>query len=63
MIKELSFEVCRNTCGDLPFRCDSTDELPPLKGIIGQKRAVKSLQFGLKIRDKGYNIYISGVCF
>ncbi len=61
MVEELPFEACRNTCGDLPFRCDSTDELPPLKEIIGQERAVNSLQFGLKILNKGYNIYISGV--
>jgi len=41
--------------------CRSTAELTPLKEIIGQDRAVRALQFGLNIQDKGFNIYISGI--
>jgi lon-related putative ATP-dependent protease len=31
-----------------------------LKGIIGQKRAVKALRFGLCIHQPGFNIFVSG---
>jgi lon-related putative ATP-dependent protease len=43
---------------DLGFKY--TDELGPLKGIIGQDRAVKALHFGLDIRNKGFNLYVAG---
>ena len=38
-----------------------TAELEPLQQIIGQDRAVKALQFGLKMKDGGFNIYVSGM--
>jgi len=40
---------------------DTTENVPPLEGIIGQERAKKALEFGLKIKSKGYNIYVSGI--
>lgn len=40
--------------------CDTTEDLTPHAGIIGQERAVKVLQFGLEMRGKGFNIYVSG---
>ena len=61
MVKELSFNECRNFCEDLTFDCKSTDELTPLQEIIGQDRAVKALKFGLNIKEKGFNIYVSGM--
>ncbi|SDY46801.1 ATP-binding protein [Tindallia californiensis] len=48
-------------CSMENFDFETTQELRPLKGIIGQDRAVKSLEFGLKMNKKGYNIYISGL--
>ena len=44
---------------DLPF--ETTAELTPNQGIIGQKRAEKALRFGLGIREKGYNIFVCGL--
>jgi lon-related putative ATP-dependent protease len=38
----------------------TTKEIPPYEKIIGQKRAEKSIDLGLKMQRKGYNIYISG---
>lgn len=38
----------------------STKELSPLEGIIGQERALKALNFGLEIGDKGFNLYVAG---
>jgi lon-related putative ATP-dependent protease len=55
------------TPNDLKFRldekklgCKTTENLIPLKGIIGQDRAVKALKFGLNIEDNGFNIFVSG---
>lgn len=44
---------------DLSF--ETTKDLEPLQGIIGQNRGVQALTFGLKIQRKGYNIYVSGI--
>lgn len=38
---------------------ESTEDLDPLKGIIGQQRGVEALDFGLKMNKEGYNIYVS----
>jgi predicted ATP-dependent protease len=45
----------------LPFDCRSTKDLTPSRNIIGQDRAMKALQFGLRIRSKGFNVYIAGM--
>jgi lon-related putative ATP-dependent protease len=42
------------------MRCKTTQELAPLREIIGQERAVRALKFGLGIRDQGFNIYVAG---
>jgi len=42
------------------FKFNTTAEVEPLKGIIGQDRAVRSLQFALDIDIQGYNIYLAG---
>lgn len=47
-------------CDKSLFPFTTTEELPLLEGIIGQERAVKAMTFGLKVRNKGYNIYMSG---
>jgi len=54
--KELS-----KKCSPAIFKFASTAEVKPLKGIIGQDRAVRSLDFGLNIDNPGYNIYLAGV--
>src|SRR4029434_9997198 len=52
----------------LRWQCDpeslgfrTTDELPPLEGIIGQERAQKALTLGVEMAKTGYNIYVSGM--
>lgn len=47
-------------CNPRLFKFASTEEIKPLKGIIGQERAIRSLAFGLDIGNQGYNIYLSG---
>ena len=49
-----------NRCEPEQFKFKTTEELVPIRGIIGQDRAKKALQFGLGVTKKGYNIYVSG---
>ena len=57
---ELDYTQLRNICSPLDFTFRTTAELEPLEGIIGQDRAVKAFDFGLAVKMKGYNIYMSG---
>lgn len=60
MQKELSPRDLKIEYDSSKLNCKTTDELPPLEGIIGQERAVKALKFGLNIKDSGFNIFVSG---
>ncbi|MEW6623653.1 MAG: AAA family ATPase [Bacillota bacterium] len=46
-------------CDVLNFR--TTEEVTSLEGIIGQDRAVKAMDFGLRVNNKGYNIFMAGI--
>jgi len=61
MVKELTAEQVRTRCDPELFNCDSTADLNPLQGIIGQDRALSALQFGLHINKPGFNIFVSGL--
>ena len=58
---EIKPEKLRKICDYSNFPFDSTADIPPLEGIIGQERGVKALEFGLKVNKHGYNIFIAGV--
>jgi len=60
MIKALSPDKLRISCNPDAFGCDSSMGIAPLQSIIGQTKALKALQFGLDISNKGFNIYVSG---
>jgi lon-related putative ATP-dependent protease len=60
MADELSAEKIRRECTSNLMRCETTQELTPLKEIIGQERAVRALKFGLEIKDRGFNMYVAG---
>lgn len=51
-------KVC-NIKKELEF-CTSSKDLNFLDGVIGQERAVKSMDFGLSMTAGGYNIFILG---
>lgn len=51
--------ICRCKYDELDF--ETTQELAPLDGIIGQERAVSSMEFGLSIKRHGYNIFVTGL--
>ncbi len=60
MANELTAERIRKECDASFMRCETTEELLPLREIVGQERAVRALKFGLGIRDRGFNIYVAG---
>jgi len=60
MIEKLSAEKIRLKCDSSFIHCETTEELLPLKEIVGQERAVRALKFGLGIRNHGFNIYVAG---
>lgn len=60
--QELTAESLRRTFdpSSLPF--ETTAEVEPLlTGIIGQERAVRAAEFGLRVKKRGYNLYFSGL--
>jgi lon-related putative ATP-dependent protease len=61
MIAPLPPEKMRHALDSSRIDCKSTDQLTPLKEIIGQDRAIKALEFGLNIQEEGFNIYASGM--
>jgi len=60
VIEELLPEQLRRTFDHEASRIDTTENLKPLEGIIGQKRAVSAMLFGLEIRETGFNVYVAG---
>lgn len=40
---------------------ETTEDIPPLEGILGQERASRAMDFGLKVEKPGYNIYVAGI--
>ncbi|HOL67838.1 MAG TPA: AAA family ATPase, partial [bacterium] len=39
---------------------ESSDRIEAAEGMIGQERAMRAIEFGLKIGDYGYNIFVAG---
>ena len=52
----------------LRWRCDAdrfdfetTEELEPLSGMIGQDDAIEAMRFGLEIYAPGQNVFVRGL--
>ena len=39
---------------------ETTAEVAPLRGTIGQTRALEAIDFGLEIGSSGYNLFLAG---
>ncbi len=59
--KELKPEDLRWNCDPDILEFDSTIDLEPMEGIIGQERALKAIRLGVDLRSPGYNIFIAGL--
>ena len=61
MIRKLTADQARNTCSPASLGFESTKTLEAAPTIIGQKRALQALEFGLEIRNSGFNVYAAGL--
>jgi lon-related putative ATP-dependent protease len=58
---QVPVEQLRRVCDPSILQYTSSGQVQALETIIGQERAVKALRFGLGIKDRGFNIYVSGL--
>jgi lon-related putative ATP-dependent protease len=58
---ELKLSDLRSTCDPKMFTFKDTSEVNPLDKVIGQKRAVQAIEFGLNMKSPGYNIFVTGI--
>ncbi len=57
---EVSISDLRRICDPSIFDFETTAEIDPLDGVIGQERAVRAITFGLEMKSAGYNIFVTG---
>ncbi|MGE5381746.1 MAG: Lon protease family protein [Methylocystaceae bacterium] len=57
---ELTYKQLRAQCDPKIFRFQDTAEITARGEVIGQDRAQRALEFGLKVKQPGYNIYLAG---
>ncbi len=59
--KSLTPEMLHYTCDAdcIPFK--TTDEAPVLEGPLGQERAISAIDFGLRMKGPGYNLFTVGM--
>ena len=48
--------TCAKKC--IPFK--TTDDAPELEGPLGQERAIRAIDFGLRMKGPGYNLFTVG---
>lgn len=58
--RKLLPQQLRWTCDPGQFDFATTDDLPELEGTLGQARALASIDFGLDIRESGFNLFLAG---
>ncbi|MCK9419746.1 MAG: AAA family ATPase [Nitrospirae bacterium] len=58
---EIPAAELRHICDPAEFPFNTTAELSLRDEVIGQTRAVKAIEFGISIKNHGYNIFVSGV--
>ncbi|MBW2408249.1 MAG: AAA family ATPase, partial [Deltaproteobacteria bacterium] len=58
---ELKPADLRRICDPKIFKFKNTAEVKPLDEVIGQERAVQAIEFGLNMKDRSYNIFVTGL--
>lgn len=59
-VKELKSVNLKNSFNVDSLKFETTDEVEPFNGIIGQERALNAIKSAMQISQKGFNLYISG---
>ncbi len=57
---ELTAEQLRWRFDHMAFPFETTDDIEPLKDIIGQKRGIDAFRFGMAMNGPGYNVCVTG---
>lgn len=57
---ELNVKKLTSHCEESCLKFNSTADVEPLDGIMGQDRAIEAIEFGLKMKHRGYNIFVAG---
>lgn len=57
---EVSYKKLKYICNPEIFKFNTTEELKSNYKGIGQERGIESLEFGLTVDTKGYNVYLEG---
>jgi len=50
----------KSICDSSQFKFKNTSQVSHLETVIGQKRAVSAIEFGLNMKSPGYNIFVTG---
>jgi lon-related putative ATP-dependent protease len=50
----------RRRCDPAELRFETTAELEPLEGMLGQARAEEAMRFGVGVRHRGFNLFVLG---
>jgi lon-related putative ATP-dependent protease len=59
-VPEVPLDQLRPTCDPSTFTFETTNEVEPHIGLIGQGRAIDAIRFGLAMDSPGFNIVVSG---
>jgi predicted ATP-dependent protease len=60
MSAELNHEELHRCCEPSSLGFETTSDVEPLSGALGQTEAMKALAFGVSVASKGYNIFALG---
>ena len=58
---ELEKDAFRWCCDERWLDFDSTEEVEPVAGVVGQDDAMEALRFGLESAGPGQNIFVRGL--
>ncbi len=61
ILSELTAKELRWYCSPEIFKFETTQEILPMKGIVGQERAIEAIHLGAQLFSHGYNVFVSGV--
>ena len=57
---EVSPEALATRCDPDSLEFETTEEVAPLEGMIGQERALSALELALNMAEPGFNLFVAG---
>jgi len=58
--EEVPADELRHFCDPGVFKFETTDDIEPLEGTVGQDRGVSAINFGFDIKTHGFNLFVAG---